>query len=62
MMPSLPPQTASAANSRFPSDTALKTAVRSAQTVGVKEAFSMLQPWYTVPSAQSSAAPTLKSE
>lgn len=33
--PSLPPATAIAKNSRLPSDTALKKAVRSAQTVGV---------------------------
>ena len=32
---------------------------RPAHTVGEKEAFSMLQPWYTVPSLHSSAAPTL---
>ena len=43
--PSLPPTTAMASKSRSPSYTALKIAFRSAQMVGVNEAFSMLQPW-----------------
>lgn len=37
-------------------------AVRSAQTVGVYAAFSMLHPVYTDPSEQRSAAPTLYPE
>ena len=48
--------------SRCPSLTALATAVRSAQMVGPKEAFSMLQPVNTVPSLHSRAAPTGKWE
>ena len=48
--------------SRCPSLTALATAVRSAQMVGPKEAFSMLQPVNTEPSLHSSAAPTGKWE
>ena len=47
---------------RWPSLTALAMAVRSAQMVGPKAAFSMLQPVYTVPSSHSNAAPTGKWE
>ena len=44
--PSLPPTTAIAMNSFSPSLIALKKATRSAQTVGVKDEFSILQPVY----------------
>ena len=45
-----------AAKSRSPSLTALKKAVLSAQLVGVREAFSILQPLYTFPSSTEAAA------
>ena len=49
---------AMAVNVRAPSLIALNSAVRSAQLVSPKEAFSTLQPVKTRPSSQSSAAPT----
>src|SRR5438105_8730077 len=48
--------------SRWPSESALKTATRSAQIVSPYVAFSTLQPVITAPSAVSSAAPTLNCE
>lgn len=45
-----------------PSDSAFHTATLSAQTVRENVAFSILHPVYVVPSAASSAAPTLKPE
>ena len=57
-----PPTIAIAVNARSPSLTALKSAVRSAQLVGVNAAFSILQPVYTLPSLVNSAAPTEKPE
>lgn len=57
-----PPAITMRTKSRCPSLTALATAVRSAQMVGPKEAFSMLQPVNTVPSLHSRAAPTGKWE
>ena len=60
--PSGPPAMAMARNFRWPSATARKKAVRSAQLVAVRPAFSMLQPAYTEPSSQSRAAPTAKWE
>ena len=47
-----------AENLRCPVLTALKMAVRSAQTLGPKAAFSMLQPEKTSPASVRSAAPT----
>ena len=49
-------------SSRCPSLTAFTRAVRSAQMVEPKAAFSTLQPVNTVPSAHSRAAPTGKWE
>ena len=43
-MPFFPPTMAIARKALFPSDTALKKAVRSAQLAGVKDAFSILHP------------------
>ena len=60
--PSLRPTMTMRTKSRCPSLTALNTATRSAQMVGPKLAFSMLQPVYTVPSLHSRAAPTGKWE
>ena len=62
MIPDLFPTIAIATNSLLPSDIALKIAVLSAQFVGVYAAFSILHPWYIVPSAARRAAPTLKFE
>ena len=47
-----------ASNCVSPSETALKTAVRSAQFVGEKAAFSILHPVYTFPLLVNNAAPT----
>ena len=47
---------------RLPAATAAQSAPRSAQIVAEYEVFSTLQPQNTVPSAQSSAAPTEKCE
>ena len=47
---------------RTPSLTALKSAVRSAQFVNPKEAFSILHPVKILPSVDRSAAPTGKDE
>ena len=58
----LPPTIAMLQNSRSPSLIALKNAVLSAQTVGEKDAFSILHPVYTLPDLVRSAAPTLKLE
>ena len=57
-----PPTMAIARNSVFPSLTALKIAVRSAQFVAGYAAFSILQPVNTLSSTQRSAAPTAKPE
>ena len=48
-----------AENDFSPSLTALKIAVRSAQTVAPKEEFSILQPPKIFPVEESNAAPTL---
>jgi len=45
-----------------PSETALKIAVLSAQFVAPNEAFSILQPVYTLFSSVKTAAPTLNLE
>jgi hypothetical protein len=50
--------TARAAKSRSPSLTALKVAVRSAQTVAPNDAISTFQPVKIAPDVVSSAAPT----
>ena len=55
------PTTAISVNSVTPSATALNRAVRSAQLVGVKAAFSTLQPVKMRPSLARRAAPTMKS-
>ena len=60
--PSWFPTTAIALKSFWPSETALKKAVLSAQFVGVKAAFSILHPVYISPLEQSNAAPTLNLE
>ena len=62
ILPSFPPTMAMAEKAFSPSLTALAKAVRSAQIVGVKAAFSMLQPVYTLPSLVSNAAPTKNPE
>src|SRR6187401_1289564 len=49
-------------NWRWPSESALNIATRSAQIVSPYVAFSMLHPLMTTPSLVSSAAPTLKCE
>src|SRR5262249_11303623 len=54
--------TAISANSRAPSESALSSATRSAQTVSAYVAFSTLQPVKIFPSLVRSAAPTLKFE
>ena len=56
------PTMAISVNLVTPSLTALNSAVRSAQLVGVKAAFSTLQPVKMRPSSARSAAPTIKSE
>ena len=61
-LPSMLPTMAMASNSRSPALTAAARAARSAQMVGEKEAFSILQPVNTLPDRVSSAAPTLKWE
>src|SRR5689334_6962383 len=48
--------------SRSPSESALRSATRSAQTVRPYDAFSTLQPPKTRPARVRSAAPTLKPE
>ena len=60
--PFLPPTMQIAENDFSPSLTALKIAVRSAQTVAPKEEFSILQPPKIFPVEESNAAPTLKFE
>lgn len=60
--PSVSATTAIASKTRSPADTAEKSAVRSAQTVAPKEAFSTLAPAYTRPERARSAAPTAKPE
>ena len=55
----LSPTIAIAANSLFPSETALKNAVRSAQFVGEYAAFSILHPVYILSSFVRTAAPTI---
>src|SRR4029077_4428999 len=54
--------TAMASNPRSPSETALKMAVRSAQQVRPRVAFSTLQPVKTRPDLARRAAPTRKFE
>ena len=54
--------TATRRNFRCPSESALNIATRSAHTVNPYVAFSTLQPVMIVPSAASSAAPTLNPE
>ena len=57
--PILAPTTAMSVKRVTPWLTAVNRAVRSAQLVGVKAAFSMLQPVNTCPSALRRAAPTV---
>src|SRR5437899_205289 len=54
--------TAIIVNSRSPSERALSSATRSAQTVRPYDAFSTLQPEKIVPVRERSAAPTRKFE
>lgn len=56
--PSVSATTTNCLKSRFPSDTALKIAVRSAQFVKPNDAFSILQPSTTSSSFVTRAAPT----
>ena len=60
--PPFPPAIAMSVKLRFPSLTALNSAVRSAQQVTEYEAFSILHPVYKVPSSASNAAPTQNPE